>query len=330
MKTKEALLNLLYFYPADYISGEVLAKKLGISRNAVYKHIRELRKEGYNICGCTNRGYALSVLNDVLSPQEFARFYPVEREKLRIFSTLPSTNTAAKEMAACGAPSGTLCIAETQTGGRGRMGRDFFSPRNSGIYMSLILRPKLRPADALQLTTLAAVAVSETVEELTGQPAQIKWVNDVFFREKKVCGILTEASFNMESGALDYAILGIGLNVYAPKGNFPTALHSIAGAVLDAPIPHARCRIIAGILKRFYFYYDHIEEKAFLEPYRKRMFLTGQLVEVHRGAAHFPARVLSVQDDFSLTIQHPDGKEETLSSGEVSLRFSEQGADAKG
>ncbi len=321
MNTKEALLNLLYFYPADYISGQLLAEKLGISRNAVYKHIRELRRDGYNICGCTNRGYALSVLNDVLSPQELARFYPIEREKLRIFSSLPSTNTAAKEMADCGAPSGTLCIAETQTGGRGRLGRTFFSPRNSGIYMSLILRPKLCPADALLLTTLAAVAVSETVEELTGQPAQIKWVNDVFFRGKKICGILTEASFDIESGALDYAILGIGLNVYAPKGDFPPALNSIAGSLLDTPLPHARCRIISGILKRFYYYYDRIEEKAFLEPYRKRMFLTGQLVEVHRGAESFPARILSVRDDFALTIQHPDGKKEVLSSGEVSLRF---------
>ncbi len=321
MSAKDELLKLLYFYPSDYISCDKLARRLGISRNAVYKHIQDLRSEGYDIQGCTKRGYALQNINDILTPAELARFYPISTEKVRVFSSLPSTNTTAKEMAVCGAPEGTLCIAEAQTRGRGRLERQFFSPKQSGLYMSIILRPKLAPSDALLLTTLAAVAVAETAEMLTGHPAQIKWVNDVYFRGKKICGILSEAAFDAEAQRLDYVVLGIGVNLYTPKGNFPAPIHEIAGALFSSPLPHARCRVTAGILERFYHYYNRIEEKEFLKPYQDRSLLSGRNVEVIRGDEVFPATVIGVNDDFTLQVLLRDGRLNNLSSGEVSIKI---------
>ncbi len=321
MAVKDELLKLLYFYPSNYISGEKLARRLGISRNAVYKHIQELRKEGYDIQACTNRGYALQVINDVLSPAELVRFFPMEKEKIRIFSSLPSTNATAKEMAACGAPEGTLCIAETQTKGRGRMSRQFFSPKQTGLYMSIILRPNLDPSDALLITTLAAVAVAEAAEMLTGLPAQIKWVNDVYMNGRKVSGILTEAAFNMETRHLDYVVLGIGVNLYTPKEDFPAPIQNIAGSLFSAPLAHARCRVAACILERFYYYYNQINSKNFLKEYQERSLLDGHTVEVIQGSDKYIANVLGVNNDFSLRLLLPSGQIKNLASGEVSVKL---------
>ena len=125
MSSKEELLKLLYFYPSDYISADSLSRRLGIQKSTVYKCIEELRREGFSISGCTNRGYMLGTADDPLSAEEIVKFYPMPKEKIRIFSCIPSTNTTAKEMAGCGAPEGTVCIAEKQTRGRGRMDRQF-------------------------------------------------------------------------------------------------------------------------------------------------------------------------------------------------------------
>ncbi len=322
MSEKESLLQLLYFYPADYISAEKLGRRLGIEKSKVYKYMEELRLEGYNISGCTNRGYRLNASDDPLSPDDLIRYYPMDKNKIRIFSSLPSTNTTAKEMATCGAPEGTICIAETQTKGRGRMDRHFFSPNQTGLYMSIILRPNLAPQDALQITTLAAVAVAETIEKETEQPAQIKWVNDIYFKGKKVAGILTEASVNPATQHIEYAVLGIGVNLFMPKGNFPGEIHDIAGAVFESPLPHARCKFAAGILERFYFYYRQLEKKAFLEPYRRRSLLAGRSVSVNRHGTSYPATVLAINDDFSLHVLLSDGTTENLSTGEVSVKLS--------
>ncbi len=320
MSVKDELIKLLYFYSADYIPADTLARRLGISRSGVYKYIKELRREGYPICGCTNRGYALSVVEDTLSPEAIVRFYPMEQEKIRHFSSLPSTNTTAKEMAKCGAPEGTVCIADTQTKGRGRMHRSFFSPHQSGLYMSIVLRPNLQAEDALLITTLAAVSVAETIEKLTEQRAQIKWVNDVYLENKKVCGILTEAAFDA-AGKISYAVLGIGVNVYPPAGGFPKDLEKIAGSVFASPMPSVRARMAAGILEHFFRGYRCLAKKEHLAAYQEKSFLTGKSITVMRGEETFPAVVLGIEEDFSLRILCADGQEKTLSSGEVSVKW---------
>lgn len=320
MNNKDALLNLLFFYPSQFISSETLAQKLNISKKDVYRLICQLRSDGYPIVGKTNNGYKFEPI-DKISAEEIHAYFSYDKNKIRIFSSLPSTNTTAKEMASCGAPEGTLCIAETQTHGRGRLGRDFFSPANTGIYMSLVLRPKLKSENILLITTMAAVAVCDAISEISGFNPQIKWVNDIYLHDKKVCGILTEASFNIETEFPEYLILGIGVNLTNPQKGFPKNLKQIAGHVLDDSKLCSRSRMIADILKHFYKYYNNFEPKTFIDIYRSRDFLSGKNVTVSRGSDSFPAHVLGVNSDLSLKIMNEKGKIENLFSGEVSLKL---------
>lgn len=321
MQSKDELLKLLYFYPNNYIKSQDLARRLGLPKTEIYKIIKELRMEGFDIYGCTNRGYALKPIDDIVSPENLSKYSNITPEMFRVFSSLPSTNSTAKEMAVCGAPDGTVCIAESQTKGRGRFDRQFFSPKQTGIYMSVILRPTFSTAEIIQLTPLAAVAVAEAAEKITNEPTQIKWVNDVYFKDKKICGILTEAAINPDTKKFDYVILGIGVNLYTPQDNFPDNIQNIAGSLLSKPLPDARCKMIGEILKHFYHYYYNFEKKAFLEAYRSRSILDGKNVEVFRGDASYRASVLGINDDFSLKIRLSDGSTENLSSGEVSLKI---------
>lgn len=321
MKEKDNLLKLLFFYSNNYISSDSLGKKLGISQKKVYRLIEELRNEGYNIHACKNRGFSLYDLNDTLSPSELSKYYPVSLDKIRVFSSLPSTNSTAKEMAIYGAPEGTVVLAEKQSKGHGRFERFFFSPADSGLYMSIILRPNLSPSECLLITTLAAVAVAETAEILTSHPAKIKWVNDIFFKEKKIAGILAESAFTPDGQKIDYVILGIGLNIYPPKDGFPKSLQNVAGSLFEAPVPHGRCRVASCILNRFFSYYPHINNKLFLDSYKKRSFLTGKTIEIQKSNQTYAAKVLDIEDDFSLRIKLPNGEIKNLSSGEVSIKI---------
>ena len=227
MSTKEKLLELLEENREEYLSGEELAGTLAVSRAAVWKAVKSLQQEGYPIDAVTNRGYRLSRGGDRLSAPGIRKYLKGACRELPItvVEETQSTNTALRALAEAGAPEGTVYIAQSQTGGRGRMGRSFFSPAGTGLYLSLLLRPTTwEPARAAQLTAAAAAAMCEAIREVTGKEPGIKWVNDLLLDGKKVCGILTEASFSMESGVLEYAVLGLGVNVYPPEGGFPKEL----------------------------------------------------------------------------------------------------------
>ena len=320
MHIKDKLLKLLFYYSPEYITADSLALRLGISRSTVLRYIRNLRNEGHKIYGCTNRGFSLQNTADDIIPFEISKFYPVEPEKIRIFSSLPSTNATAKEMAGCGAPEGTILIAEKQTHGRGRLGRKFYSPAQSGLYMSIILRPSLSPNETLLITTLAAVAVAESIDYLTNETTQIKWVNDIYLHNKKVAGILTEASVNPNTQKMDYVVLGIGINVYKPQAGFPPDLSDIAGAVYQTDEPQGRVRLIASVLQRFDYYYKNIKKKEFFSVYAEKNLLMNQNVLVIQGDNSFPAKVIGLNDDFSLKLLLPDGEITNLLSGELSVR----------
>lgn len=237
-----------------------------------------------------------------------------------LFDTLASTNETAKELATQGASEGTVVIAEHQTAGRGRMNRSFFSPKGTGIYMSLILRPNLLAKQSLWMTTAAATAVAEAIEAVTGKPTQIKWVNDVFCDGKKVCGILTEGAWNIENGQFAYAILGIGINVTEPENGFPDALQSIAGAVSTNTDPSFRLRLLANVLERFWTDYTHLQDRKFLPRYQAKSLLQGKSVTVLRGEQSRRAVAGEIDDDFRLFVRYANGETEWLSSGEVSIR----------
>lgn len=248
--TKERVLRALEAREGAHVSGAQLARELGVTRNSVWKAVNALRREGYHIDATTNRGYALSHEDDLLSASGIRCFLPADAPLLpTVRKSLDSTNAEALRRAVDGAPEGTVIVAEEQTAGRGRRGRSFFSPAGTGIYLSILVRPALAAERAHLLTCSAAVAVAEAIEACAGVDASIKWVNDVYCRGKKVAGILTEGSFDLEGGVLQHAVVGIGVNVRPPHAGFPAEIAERAGAVLpasDATLPADNATLPAG------------------------------------------------------------------------------------
>ena len=322
MTVQDHLRILLESNKSVFLSGEEIARRLGVSRNAVWKAIKALQADGYPIQAVPNRGYCLAASSDVLSESGIRQYLTPEAQSLdlRVFDSVDSTNLVLRKLANEGAPEGTVVIAAEQAGGRGRKGRSFFSPQGTGVYVSLLLKPKIAPDDATLITTTAAVAVCGAVEALSGEPANIKWVNDVFMRGKKICGILTEGSFDMESGQFEYAILGTGINVFAPEGGFPPEIREIAGSVLTSPAPDAKNRMIAEYLNRFLPLYRKLGDAATNAEYRRRSFVLGRMVNVLAADRSTPARAIDVDDHCRLIVEFADGHRESLSSGEISVK----------
>ena len=323
MTVQDHLRTLLESNKSVFLSGEEIARRLGVSRNAVWKAIKALQAGGYPIQAVPNRGYCLAASSDVLSESGIRQYLTGAAQSLdlRVFDSVDSTNLVLRSLANEGATEGTVVIAAEQTGGRGRKGRSFYSPQGTGVYISLLLKPRIAPDDATLITTTAAVAVSEAVEALSGEPAAIKWVNDVFLRGKKVCGILTEGSFDMESGQFEYAILGAGINVYEPDGGFPAEIREIAGSVLVSPAPDAKNRIIAEYLNRFLPLYRSLGSAKTNAEYRRRSFVLGKMVNVFAGDRATPAHAIDIDERCRLLVEYENGRRETLSSGEISVRL---------
>ena len=321
--TRERILEILWESADRYLSGEKLAEMLQMSRAAVWKGIESLRREGYEIESVTRRGYKLCSRSDVLSEAGMRRHLKNPGIEPRVFERIGSTNTALKALAAEGAPEGLALIAGEQSAGRGRMGRSFYSPPDSGVYFSLLLRPELPAERVTGITACAAVAVAETVEELSGRETNIKWVNDVLIGGRKVCGILSEGSLDCESGTMDYVIVGIGINTRPPAGDFPEELRGVAGTVFgEERVPELRCRLAAGVLDRLMDYAARPDDPGIFEAYRNRCLVLGREVTVLRpGREPEPALVLDLERDYSLRLRMPDGSERRLNSGEVSLRL---------
>ena len=323
MKIRERILEVLENNKGIYISGEELAKELCVSRNSVWKSIRALQGYGYNISAVTNKGYCLAVDSDIVSAQSVQKHiskYPNTFE-IMVHKTIESTNKAAKELAFQGAEEGTVIISEEQTAGRGRLGRSFFSPAQTGLYMSIILRPNLTASQSLLITTATAVAVSQAIENISGKMAKIKWVNDVYCDEKKVSGILTEASFSLESGDLEFVVLGIGINVKPPNEGFPPDISNIATALFEMEAStDVRSQLAAEVLQNFWCYYLNLEEKNFVQEYRDRSFLIGREISIVSIDDSQYAVVLGIDDDCALKVQMKDGTVRTLKAGEVSIK----------
>ena len=323
MSVKERLLPLLNDRGKDYLSGEDAARLLGVSRNAVWKAVSSLKKEGYSIEAVTNRGYRLINSGDILSPAEIEKYLTVLKGKLdiEVRETVTSTNALLKEKAALGAPEGTDLVALSQTAGRGRFTRKFFSPADSGIYMSILLRPHISAESATLITTAAAIAVAEAAEKLSGRKTGIKWVNDVLIEGKKICGILTEASLDIESGALDYAVLGIGLNAYEPTGGFPDEIKNIAGAIFKERNDGLRSRLTSEVLESFFKYYKDISERTYLKAYRERCIVLGKQINVLSSSGARLATALDIDENCRLRVKYASGEESLLSSGEISIKI---------
>ena len=322
MGTKDRLLRLLEDSRGRHVSGEKLAESIGVSRNAIWKAVGGLRAEGYVIDAVTNKGYALLQENDLLSPASIDRFLPEGHPfDIVVRKRIDSTNAEARRRALEGAPEGTVIVAEEQTAGKGRPGKSFFSPEGSGLYLSMVLRPTLMADRAQLLTCAAAVAGAQAIEQVTDRRALIKWVNDIYCDGRKVAGILTEGTVDMESGCLEHAVLGIGMNVKPPAEGFPEDIADTAGALYEDGAGMVRNQLAAAVLTRIWEAYEQLGSQELYDEYRERCFLLGQPLVVTQGTSRVRARAVDLTDDFRLVIEFPDKSRKTLPYGEVTPSF---------
>ena len=228
-----------------------------------------------------------------------------------------STNAVLRKEASGGAQEGLGLLADRQTAGRGRGDHSFRSPGGCGIYMSILLRPSLPMTQIPLITPMTAVAVADAVMEICGVQCGIKWVNDLYAGEKKVGGILVEGAAD-GNGHLDYAVCGIGINVYEPEGGFPQEIQTIAGALLsERTDPLLRERLAASVLTHFFRLYRALPDRGFLGAYRDRSVLQNRYVTVREKTA----LVYGIDDDCRLLVRYADESTEALDSGEVSIRL---------
>lgn len=320
MSTKNDVLAAL-MDETGAISGERLARRLGVSRNTVWKAIEQLRAEGYEVEAVTNRGYRLVSAPNLITEAEISKWTTgaVIGRRLEVHDRLDSTNLRAKLLASQGAPHGYLVCADSQSSGRGRYGRSFFSPEHSGVYITYILRPSIPAERAVMITSLAAVAVARAIEKLCDADVKIKWVNDLYIHDRKTCGILCEASLDFESGMLEYVVLGIGVNV--AKMDFPEELKDIATSIEnECGKPISRSRLIAEISNALDALYDQLSTGGFMDESRRRSNVIGRDVTVLRGDERYPAHVLDIDDQGRLVIRTDSGVSR-MGSGEISIKL---------
>lgn len=323
MLIKGKVLKILEENKGRNISGEEIAKTLNISRTSIWKAINSLRNEGYVINAVTNKGYSLATNTDFISKEGISLYLNKSCSDIEIYNykTISSTNEIAKNLALSGAKHGTVVISEEQTAGKGRLGRSFYSPANTGIYMSIILRPNLTAMDSVLITTSSSVIICESIKKVTGIDCQIKWINDIYLNNKKVAGILTEASTNFESGTIDYLILGIGINFNQPKDDFPDELKSIASSLFNNNNNNInRNMLCAEIISNILDMIPRIKNYNFISEYKKRSIVLNQEIIYISSGISSKGKAININCDGSLVVEHDDGSIKILNSGEVSIR----------
>ncbi|KAF1297963.1 biotin--[acetyl-CoA-carboxylase] ligase [Enterococcus sp. JM4C] len=315
MSTKMRVLALLKNTSAA-LSGEKIAQELGVSRTAIWKAIKELEKSGYQF---EHQAIGYRYLpSDVLSKEDITQQLP--EMAVEVSPTSDSTMKVAKHAAIDGQIGPKLFVADMQEQPKGRFGRPFYAEKGRGIYMSLLLSPNRSFEELPQYTVLAAVAVSEAIDSLVGVTTEIKWVNDIYLNGKKICGILSEAISDMESGNIAHIIIGIGLNFSLPQENFPAELQEKASSLFpNGQATLTRNELITKIWQRFFYHLDHLDTSDYLAIYREKSFVLGKTVtfvqknQTHTGIA------TSITELGELVVQV--GSEPfVLSSGEISLK----------
>ncbi len=307
----------------DYLSGQELCTQLGVSRTAVWKVIKQLQGEGYKIEAVRNRGYRLVEGGDVITEAEIKSCMARENRGWRVvcYDETDSTNTRAKYLAEGGAGEGTLVVAETQNAGKGRRGRNWVSPPGTGIWMSLVLRPDIPPSKASMVTLAAALGVSEGVFQATRLSTQIKWPNDIVLNGKKICGILTEMSTELET--IQYVVVGIGINVNMKE--FPEELSKTATSLcLETGKTYKRAPVISAVADSFWHYYQAFLEAGDLsslkEEYESRLVNINRRVTVLDPAGAYPGVCRGIDREGELLVEREDGQLHRVLSGEVSVR----------
>jgi BirA family biotin operon repressor/biotin-[acetyl-CoA-carboxylase] ligase len=322
MSKKDQLLSHLKKRKGNWVSGEVLSRKMAVSRSAVWKHVRKLREEGYLIQSSPKKGYLFEKTSELLLPNEIRDGFDSEifgKRDIVYYSETDSTNTRAKDFAIKGAHEGTLIISEKQTKGRGRKRRNWFSPSTGGIYASLILRPEISPNEAPKITLLTAVATAEALLFLTGLDVSIKWPNDIMVKGKKIAGILTEISTEMD--AIDYVVVGLGLNVNT--GNFPGDVKEKATSVfIETGKPFPRVKLIREYLKlheKYYWIFKRIGFEPILNRWKEFAEIIGRRVTVEMIDKKCVGVVQDIDNDGFLILKNNNGEPHRIISGDVTF-----------
>lgn len=323
MSTKDKVLTFLEANRGRHISGAKMAEELKLSRNAIWKAIKQLEKEGFKIDAVTNKGYSLLEENNQLSEigirenlQESFKDAPIH-----YFTTIDSTNKRAKELALEGAIHGTLVAANEQTSGKGRYGRQFESPSDTGIYMSIILKPEeLHFNEPTLITAYAAVAVSKVLELLTGKQIGIKWVNDLFYENKKVCGILTEAVTDFESGQIEWIVLGIGINLSTSKMTFSKEIREKAGSIFNSEDENvSRNFLLAKIYEAILQPNEDLSPEMMMTEYKKRSIVLNKEVIIQQGSKNYEVLIKDIDKTGQLVIENKEGEIKKFNSGEIRI-----------
>lgn len=306
----------------NYISGQAMADRLSVSRAAVWKSIKTLQEQGYIIEAVTNKGYKLSSAPDLLSETIIRNNLIKELNKtpIHLFESIDSTNTEARRMILEKNPKNwTLIFSEEQTGGRGRQGKSFLSPNKKGIYMTIILLDDVdNPTDSFDIITVkAAVAVARAVEKFTNENPKIKWVNDLYIEDKKICGILTEAEWDYESNVIKGIIIGIGINITATEEDFTPELKKIAGSL--NPRENNRNKIAAEVVNELYNIIENEKESHILKEYKEKSNVLGKEIVFIKNGIEKNAIAVDINDKGNLVVKSQD-EVIVLSSGEISIR----------
>lgn len=321
---KDEILRLLKDNKEGFISGENISNELGVSRTAIWKVINTIKEEGYLIESVSRKGYRLLNTPDLLTENEILDNLITKYIGRNIihFDTIDSTNNKAKELASLGEVEGTTIISEEQTMGRGRLGRTWISPKYKGIWMSIILRPNISPQDASKITQIGAAAVLKAIRDLELE-AFIKWPNDIVLNKKKVCGILTEMSAEIDK--INYLVVGIGINVNIDEYEFPkelinmaTSLKSVSQKKID------RKNLVSNILNNFEKLYDELICKNSIDDTiqicKDYSVLLGKEVKIIKNNEEIIAKAIDVNKDGNLVVKYESGETDNIISGEVSIR----------
>ena len=320
MNQKDRVIEILDKNRGKTISGETLAEELGITRSAVWKIIKTLRKDGYRINSRSNAGYTLDRDFDIITEEKIRKgLSDAANIDIILLDCVDSTNNYAKRLLTEGRTNDFLVVAKTQTKGRGRQGKSFFSP-DSGIYMSYVFHPNTGVSDVVSVTSRAAVATARAVKKCTGIDVGIKWVNDIYIGDKKLAGILTEAISDFEEMITHSVIVGIGINF--GDSNFPPELSDIAVSVPCSLT--TRANIIAQVTRELISLTHDLADISYINEYRALSIVIGKEIKyTYRGQTKY-GRVIGINDDSSLSVTGDDGIDVRLSSGEISLRIVEK------
>lgn len=324
MSVKREVLKLLEGSRDRDLSGQDMAERLGVTRAAIWKAVKSLKEEGYYVEAVNNRGYRLREDSDVLSAEGIRLHLPKQYSdrEIVVCKCVDSTNMEVKRRALEGAGEGLVVLAEQQTAGRGRRGRSFFSPSGTGIYMSALFRPDPEISqDVVLITTAASVAVCRAIRNVLGEEPEIKWVNDVYLNGKKICGILTEAVSDFESGRIDTVVVGIGINYHVPEEGFPEELKETAGTVCPADYRIPRNRLAAAVMEELYALYEGLSDKTYMEDYRRWSNVIGKEVRFTSGTEWEYGMALDIDENGGLIVETEQGDRQVLRTGEITLRL---------